>query len=72
MSIYGFSQAFWLNLITLWKYLKISPWFKAFFKLIMWMTYSALSYKLVTGFSTFLYFIKVVSDYEVHVNLQDI
>ena len=36
------------------------------------MTYSALSYKLVTGFSTFLYFIKMVSDYEFHVNLQDI
>ena len=53
ISMYGFSQAFWLNLIILWNFFKINPWFNACFKFLMWMTYSVSSRKLVTSFSTF-------------------
>ena len=52
ISIYYFSQAFWLNLITLWTFLKINPWFNPWFKFPMWIAYSHLSWKLVTSFST--------------------
>ena len=34
ISIYGFSQTFWLNLITLWTFFKSNPWFNACFKFI--------------------------------------
>ena len=56
ISIYGFSQAFWLNLMTLWTFFKTNPWFNAYFKFLMWMTYSFLSLKLVTSVSTLLFF----------------
>ena len=53
ISIYGFIQAFWLNLITLWNFFKNNPWFNACFKFLMCITYPVLSCKLATSFSTF-------------------
>ena len=38
ISIYGFSQAFWLYLITLWTSFKNNPWFNACFKFLMQIT----------------------------------
>ena len=55
--IYGFSQAFWLNLITLWAFLKTNPWFNAYFKFLMCITCLILSCKLATRLSTFSVFI---------------
>ena len=57
ISIYGFSQAFWLNLMTLWTFFKTNPWFNAYFKFLMCITYSVLLCKFATGFSTFSIFI---------------
>ena len=57
ISIYGFSQAFWLNLITLWTFSKTNPWFNAYFKFLMCVTYSVLSCKLAACCSTFSIFI---------------
>ena len=71
ISIYGFSQAFWLNLITLWT----NPWFNACFKFLMWIIFSVLLCKLPTNFSTFSIFIlfaKIVNHCEGHVIFQDI
>ena len=53
ISMYGFNHSSWLKLITLWTFFKIKPWFKASFKLFVLITYSLLSSKLVTNFSTF-------------------
>ena len=44
--IYGSSQAFWLNLITLWTFFKTNPWFNVLVKMITWTSYSFLSCKL--------------------------
>ena len=57
ISIYGFSQLFWLNLVTLWTFFKTNPWFNAYFKFLLCLTYPVLSCKLPTSFSTFLIFI---------------
>ena len=57
ISIYGFSQAFWLNLITLWTFFKANPWFNPCFKFLMCRTYSVLSCKLSTSFLTFSIYI---------------
>ena len=51
------AKPFWLNLMTLWTILKTNPWFSAYFKCLMWITYSVLSCKLVINFSNFLNFI---------------
>ena len=57
ISICGYNQAFWLNLIIPWTFSKTNLWFNACFELLMWITYSILSCKLVTSFSTFSIFI---------------
>ena len=56
-SIYGFSQSFWLNLMTLWIFFKTNSWFNACFKFIMSIKYSSLSYKFATIFLAFLIFV---------------
>ena len=53
ISIYGFSQTFWLNLITRCTFFKTNLWFNACFQFLMYITYSFLSCKLATSFSTF-------------------
>ena len=53
ISMYGFRQAFRLNLMTLWNFFKTNLWFNASFKFLMWITYSFLSCKLATSFSLF-------------------
>ena len=53
ISIYGFRQTFWLNFIILWTFFKTNPWFNAYCKFLMCITYSVLSCKLATSFSTF-------------------
>ena len=57
ISRYGFSQAFWLNLITLGTFFKNNPWFKTCLEYLMWMASSDLLCKLVTSFSAFSIFI---------------
>ena len=57
ISIHGFSQAFWLNLMTFWSFFKTNPWFNAYFKFLMCIKYSALSCKLATSFLTFSIFV---------------
>ena len=57
ISIYGFSQAFWLNLITLWMFFKANSWFNTDFKFRMCIPYSVLSCELATSFWTFSFFI---------------
>ena len=49
--IYGFSQAFWLNLTPLWTFFKNDPWFNDCFKFRISVTCSVLSFKL--AFSVF-------------------
>ena len=53
-SIHGFNHAFWLNLIILCTFCNSNPWFNACFKFLMCITYSVLSFKLATCFSTSL------------------
>ena len=68
ISIYGFSQAFWLNLINLSTFFKTNSWFNACFKFLMWVTYLLLSFKLVTNFPTFsisFFLVKMPNHYEV-------
>ena len=75
ISIHGFNEAFWLNLITLWTFFKINPWFNSCFTFLMWMTYWVLSCKLVTSFSTFRFSfsqVKMVNHCEIHVIFKDI
>ena len=75
ISMYGFIQAFWLNLITLRTFFKTNPWFNAYFKFLMCKTYSVLSYKSTTSFWLFqsLFFqVKMVNLYEILVSFQDI
>ena len=55
--IYGFSEVFWLNLITLWTFSRTNLWFNAYFKFLMWITFLVLSFKLEISFSTFSIFI---------------
>ena len=55
--IYGSSQGFWLNLITLWTFLKIHSLFNDCFKFLMCIKYSVLTYKLARSFLTFSIFI---------------
>ena len=57
ISIYGFSQAFWLNLITMGTFFGINPWLKACFWFLMYITYSVLWCKLASSFTTFSIFI---------------
>ena len=57
IHISDFIHVFWLNLITLSTLFNTSLWFKACFKFVMWITYSVLSHKLATSFSTFSVFI---------------
>ena len=57
ISIYGFSQTFWLNLIILWTFSKTNSWFNAYFKFLMCIRYSALPCKLATSLSIFSIFI---------------
>ena len=52
ISIYGFRQAFWLNLITLWTFFQTYLWFNVCFKFLMRITYSVLSCKLATNLLT--------------------
>ena len=52
-SIYGFSQASWLNLMTLRTFFKTNVWFKAFLEVPICITYSVLLCKLATSFSIF-------------------
>ena len=53
ISIYGFSHAFWLNLITWWTLFKTNAWVNACTEFAMCITYSVLSCKLARSFSTF-------------------
>ena len=39
MSMYGFNQAFWLNLMTLCTFFKTNLWFNTCCKFLMWITY---------------------------------
>ena len=57
ISIHGFNQAFWLNLMTLGTVLKTKWWFNACFIFLMWITCPVLSYILGTSFLTFSIFI---------------
>ena len=50
---YDFSQAFWLNLTTLWSFFKTNSCFNVSFKFLNCIMYSVLSCKLATSFSTF-------------------
>ena len=72
ISIYGFSQAFWLNVITLWTLVKSNPWLNACFKFLMCLTYSVLSCKLAQAFRVFQFsfLVKMVNNYQVHVIFQ--
>ena len=54
MSIYGFNQAFLLNLMSLFTLFNTNPRFNACFKFFICITYSILLCKLATTFSTFL------------------
>ena len=72
-SIHDFSQAFWLNLIILWTFLKITPLFNASSKFCIWITYSVLSSKLARNFSIFstlFFMVRIVNHYEVYVIFQ--
>ena len=56
MLIYSFNQAFWLNWITLWTFLKTNPWFNVCLKFVMCITCSVLSCKLATNFKLIHFF----------------
>ena len=56
-------------------FFKTSSWFNAYFKVLMWITYSILSDKLVTSLSTFsisIFQVNMVNDCKGHVIFQDI
>ena len=75
ISTYGFSQAFWLNLITLWTYFKTNLWFNGCFRFLMCIANSVLPCKLATTFRIFqltFFLVKMVNNYEVHVIFSDI
>ena len=75
ISIYGFSQIFWLNLITLWTFFETNLWFNACSKFLMCIAYSVLSCKLATSFSTFqssFFQVKTVIHHDVHLMFQNI
>ena len=64
-------QDFWLNLINLWTFFKINPWFNGHFKFFMGRTYSILSVAFqLFQFSFFQ--VKMVNNYDLHVIFQDI
>ena len=78
ISMYACSQAFWLNLINLWTFVKSNPWSNACFKFLICMTNSVLSFKLATSFSTFSFefciFIlsgKMINHHEISVSFED-
>ena len=52
VSINGFNQAFWLNLMTLCTFSSTNPWLNACFKFVICITHSSLSWKFATNFST--------------------
>ena len=64
VSIYGFSQAFWLILI------ETNPWFNVCFKFIMCITYSDFSCKLQAFllFKCSFFLVKALNLYDVHVH----
>ena len=65
MSIYGFSQVFWLNLITLWTSLNTNPWLNSSFEFILCITYSVTLWKLAFRLFQFSFFlVKSVNHYE--------
>ena len=75
ISIYCFSQAFWLNVITLWTFLKINPGFDFCFKFLICIIYSVLSLKLATSFSASSVFVlsgKMVNYQEIQVIFNNI
>ena len=49
ISIYGYSQAFWLNLMTLLTFVQSNLWFSACFRFLVFIV----SCKVTTTFSTF-------------------
>ena len=53
ISICGFSQEFWLNLIILCKFSKTNPWLNACLGFLIYITYSDLSCKLAASFRFF-------------------
>ena len=53
ISINGFKQAFWLNLMALCTFLNNNTWFNAGFEFLTCITYSSLSCKFAPSFSTF-------------------
>ena len=57
ISMYGFNQALWLNLVTLYTFFNTNPWFSASFKVLICITHSCLSFKLHTSFLSFPIFI---------------
>ena len=57
ISINGFNQAFWLNLMILCTFSNTNPRFDACFKFLMCITYSSLPCKFATSFSTLSVFI---------------
>ena len=57
ITIYGFNQAFKLNLMILCTFFNTYPWFNACFRFLICITYSVLSCKLARSFSNFLIFI---------------
>ena len=56
ISMGGFIQAFWWNLITLCTFFNINSWFSACCKFRLYVKYSFLSCKLAKCFSTFSIF----------------
>ena len=57
ISMYGFNQALWLNLVTLCTLFNTNPWFSASFKVLICITHSWLSFKLHISFLSFPIFI---------------
>ena len=55
--MYGFNQAFSLNLMTLCTFFKPDPSFSACFKFLMWIKYYSSSCRLATHLSMFSFFI---------------
>ena len=65
ISIYGFSQAFRLNLFPLWTFFKTNPWFNGCFKFLMWITFHFYHASLLQAFSTLKFFMKLSLNWEV-------
>ena len=65
-SMYGFSQASWLNLITVWSFSNTNPWLNTCFKVLLCMTYSFSSFKLAV-FQLLFFQTKIVNHCKYHV-----